>query len=226
MSVPSKARREEWREGIFLALAFPLIAAAGFFVFGCFRIFSVPSGSMVPSYGVGSYVVVSHLTTGFNRYTYDLFPLPLASTWRKGKLARGDVVVFRLPKDHKVFYIKRVVGLPGDTVAMRNGRLMINGSAAEREPSGDYTLHYSHGQTVEAPLYVETLPGGARHFIIEAQKDRGPYDDTQDYTVPDNNVFVMGDNRDNSNDSRHDIGMVPIDLINGTVVATFRLPGR
>lgn len=226
MSTPSKSRREEWQEGIFLALALPLILGAGFFVFGCFRLFSVPSGSMLPSYGIGSYVVVSHLATGFNRYTFDLVPLPLASTWPKGKLVRGDVVVFRLPSDHKTFYIKRIVGLPGDTVAVRNGRLVINGTTAEREASGNYTFGFPHEQTVEAPVYVETLPEGSSHFIVEANGDHGPWDDTPDYSVPGNSVFVMGDNRDNSNDSRQDIGMVPIDLINGKVVGNFRLPGR
>lgn len=226
MSSPSKSRREEWQEGIFLVLALPLLAAVAFLVFGCFRLFAVPSGSMLPSYGVGSYVVVSHLATGFNRYTYDLFSLPLASTWPKAKLTRGDVVVFRLPSDHATFYIKRIIGLPGDTVAVREGRLTINGTLVPRVQGGDIGVVNGFARTVKTPAFTEELPDGERHFIIELEGDKGPWDNTKDYLVPAGNVFVMGDNRDNSNDSRQDIGMVPIDLINGKVVANFRLPGR
>lgn len=229
MPSPTNSRREEWQEGILIALAIPLIGALAFLVLGCFRLFSVPSNSMFPELGAGSYVVVSRLTTGFNQYTFDYFPLPMVHHWPKRETKRGDVVVFRHPADHNVFYIKRVVGLPGDTVSLRKGRLIINGKVVPRDEAGKIAIDMALDAGPPAPAYIETLPDGSRHTIVETNGDKGEWDNTQDYTVPPEHVFVLGDNRDNSSDSRIQdnggIGFVPLDLINGKVVSSFRLPG-
>lgn len=215
----SNNQREEWQEGLVLALTIPLIAVLAFLAFGCFRLFTVPSASMLPTYPVGTYILASRLETGFSRYTFDLFALPLAHRWPHYDVRRGDVVVFRHPSHHDVFYVKRIIGLPGDTVAMAQGRLILNGTPVPRERGLSVVVDHA-GEKTTATAYTETLPEGASHQIIETSEDTGPLDNTQLFKVPLDHIFVMGDNRDNSNDSRMDIGFVPMDLINGKVVAT------
>ncbi len=207
-----------------LTLALPVIGALAFLVLGCFRLFTVPSSSMAPTFSAGSYIVVSRLETGFSRYTFDLFPLPIQGRWPMAEFKRGDIIVFRRPSDHETFYIKRIVGLPGDTIAMQAGRLVINGVQVPREKL-PATPTFAHDRDVMAATYAETLPEGARHTIIETSEDQGILDSTPEVKVPQGEVFVMGDNRDNSADSRTDMGTIPLELINGKVTASFRVPG-
>jgi signal peptidase I len=134
------------------------------------------------------------------------------------------MVVFRHPREHKVTYVKRVVGLPGDQIQMINGRLSINGQLVPRETAPKMPDPSGGKRKVE--VYVEHLPEGASYRIIETEGDRGRYDNTSEFVVAPGHLFVLGDNRDNSIDSRepsppYGVGLVPIELVTGRVIASF-----
>ncbi|MBV9747619.1 MAG: signal peptidase I [Acetobacteraceae bacterium] len=180
-----------------------------------FEPFNIPSGSMIPTLLVGDYLFVSKYSYGYSRFSFPFSP-PLFSGRVLGSLPRrGDVAVFKLPRDTSVDYIKRIIGLPGDRIQMRAGELYINGTQVQREPVGDYTAT-GDGPPMELKRYQETLPNGVKHSILKASDD-GPLDNTQDYTVPDGYVFAMGDNRDNSLDSRvlNAVGYIPVENLVG-----------
>lgn len=178
--------------------------------------FNIPSGSMKPTLLVGDYLFVSKYSYGYSRYSFPLgLPLFEGRVWAD-EPARGDVIVFKLPSDNKTDYIKRVIGLPGDTVQVRGGRLYINGEIVERRRIGDVADMDRFGGVEQLTEYEEILPNGVRHRIFEAS-DAGPLDNTKIYTVPEGHYFAMGDNRDNSQDSRVDtlVGSVPFENILG-----------
>lgn len=160
--------------------------------------YSMPSGSMIPTLIIGDHFYVDR------------------SAYSERTPEGGDVVVFGHPKDITVEYISRIVGLPGDKIKMRRGRLHVNGTPVERRRVEDYKYFYPSGNAVTFAQYIETLPNGKEHKIIEIF-DHGPADNTGIYTVPENHVFVMGDNRDDSRDSRDlvYIGYVPIENLVG-----------
>ena len=124
------------------------------------------------------------------------------------------MVVFKYPGDNKTDFIKRVIGLPGDTVQMKGGRLFINGKMVEREEVGKYTIDEYTVIPTTYTEYTETLPNGKKHQILELSDDKS-VDDTIEFKVPERHYFMMGDNRDNSNDSRKDVGFVPFENIEG-----------
>lgn len=178
--------------------------------------FNIPSGSMVPTLLVGDYLFVSKFSYGYSRYSLPFGP-PLFS----GRLffhspERGDVVVFKLPTDNSTDYIKRVIGLPGDHIQMKNGILFINGQPVPRRRIQDYLYQDGPGAVLPLAQYIETLPNGVQHRIIE-MSDNGPLDNTQEYVVPSGDYFMMGDNRDNSQDSRvlSAVGYVPAENLIG-----------
>ena len=178
--------------------------------------FNIPSGSMIPTLLVGDYLFVSKFSYGYSRYTV-AFGAPLFD----GRLfytkpERGDVAVFKLPRDNKTDYIKRIIGLPGDRIQVIGGILHINGEAVKRERVEDFVTTDQFGRQVRVAQYVETLPNGRKHNIIE-ESDSGSLDNTQVYTVPENHFFAMGDNRDNSLDSRVSsmVGFVPVENLVG-----------
>jgi len=185
--------------------------------------FSIPSGSMKPTLLVGDYLFVSKFSYGYSR-----FSLPLSLPLFSGRIMftepkRGDVVVFRLPIDTDKDYIKRFVGLPGDTIQVKQGILHINGKAVKRERVDDFLIDNGFGSVRRVPRYIETLPNGVKHFINEEQGDNGSSDNTRVYKVPAGHYFAMGDNRDNSSDSRFldRVGYVPRENIVGRAEVKF-----
>jgi signal peptidase I len=187
-----------------------------------FEPFNIPSGSMIPTLLVGDYLFVSKYSYGYSRfslpYGLDLFPGRIF--YRPPE--RGDVAVFKLPTDGKTDYIKRIVGLPGDTIQVQGGVLYINGQAVKRERIADETEQRGNA-TYRIPQYIETLPNGKRHRIREERGDDGGLDNTPPYTVPPGHFFAMGDNRDNSQDSRvlSDVGFIPAENLVGRAEILF-----
>jgi signal peptidase I len=161
--------------------------------------FNVPSASMIPTLLVGDTLIAGKYTYGLSKYSA---PFGLMPNF-EGRILnqppkRGDVLVFKLPRDPSINYVKRLIGLPGDKLQMREGRLYINGEIVPRtvKETAEFDLR---GRNVTR--YDETLPGGVIHAIYE-QSDDALYDSTREFTVPDNSYFMMGDNRDDSLDSR------------------------
>ena len=181
-----------------------------------FEPFNIPSGSMIPTLQVGDYLFVSKFSYGYSRFSLPFAP-PLWSGRIFGQLPRrGDVAVFKLPTDTSTDYIKRIVGLPGDHIQMRMGKLFINNVEVPRSAVGPYTAT-GDGPATEYLRYIETLPNtGVKHSILKASDD-GPLDNTQEYVVPEGFVFGMGDNRDNSLDSRvlDHVGYIPVENLVG-----------
>jgi signal peptidase I len=185
-----------------------------------FEPFNIPSGSMIPTLLVGDYLFVSKYSYGYSRYSMPLGPNIFSGRIFGRVPDRGDVAVFKLPRDPSQDYIKRIIGLPGDRIQVRAGVLLVNGTPVKREAAGPYTVE-GDGPRMVVRLFRETLPGadggpGRTHEIIE-QSDDGPLDNTQEYRVPDGHVFAMGDNRDNSLDSRvqNAVGFIPIENLVG-----------
>jgi signal peptidase I len=179
--------------------------------------FNIPSGSMIPTLLVGDYLFVSKFSYGYSRFSLP-FGLPLFS----GRLSfhepeRGDVVVFKWPGDTSVDYIKRVIGLPGDTVQVKQGIVYINGEASKREPT-DFCRDPEDPRSPVYQHYLETLPGGARHCIVLDPDEGQRYENTEEFKVPAGHYFMMGDNRDHSADSRvpgSQVGDVPAENLVG-----------
>ena len=173
-----------------------------------FQPFSIPTGSMVPTLLIGDYLLVSKFSYGYSRYSFPWSPPLFDGRILGDEPERGDIAVFRLPRDPSLDYIKRVIGLPGDRIQMRDGQLFINGAAVPREPSGFYVETNSFGEPFEVPIFRETLPNGVSYDTLDADPSSSG-DNTPEFVVPAEHFFMMGDNRDNSLDSRFTVGMVP-----------------
>jgi signal peptidase I len=188
-----------------------------------FEPFNIPSGSMTPTLLTGDYVFVSKFSYGYSRYS-----LPWAPDFLHGRLfgslpKRGDVAVFINPNTGED-YIKRIVGLPGDRIQVKEGVLIINGEPSKRVRVGDYTVS-DWDDTYQRPVtevryhYIETMPSGVVHDILGdptvLPEDTMQVDNTREFVVPADHFFAMGDNRDNSNDSRLDLGYVPVENLVG-----------
>ena len=254
-----KNRLREWFDTLFYGILIAVVFRSLFL-----EPFNIPSGSMIPTLHIGDHIFITKWSYGYSRYS---FPFGSWHLWN-GRIFKsmpkvGDVIVFRNPKNESLDYVKRLIGLPGDTIQMREGRLYINGEMVERRDPRPYVVavlprslrgtgyYYENMQvrgnkilvdgapadfnyTIEyradhicrttpglcgvfpATEYTEVLPNGTEHSIIE-YTDNGPMDNTMEYLVPENHLFFMGDNRDNSNDSRADVGFVPVDNVLGRV---------
>jgi signal peptidase I len=182
--------------------------------------FYVPSGSMEPTLLIGDALLASKFPYGYGAASLPMqITLPSSGRVFGGTPKRGDVVVFRWPGDRSQAWVKRVVGLPGDRIQMRQGQLFINDQAASLKSDGIGEAEDDTGGGEAAYRYIETLPGGVKHAIFK-MRDNGGLDNTPEVLVPQGQLFVMGDNRDNSADSRvpvsgGGVGLLPIDNLVG-----------
>lgn len=204
--VPLNAKEEA--QEFFKTISFALIFALVIRMF-LFEPFNIPSGSMKPTLLVGDYLLTNKSAYGYGQYSFSVFfkvyiPAPFEGRAMAKEPKRGDIAVFFLPQIGEN-YIKRVVGMPGEKIQVKRGRLFINEKMVPRESLG---LVEENGNVLTE--YIETLPGGILHRIYE-RGDAEPLDNTITYTVPEGHYFMMGDNRDNSRDSRvlEEVGYVP-----------------
>ncbi len=199
----------------FFKTVFWAVLIAVFFRSFLLEPFSIPSGSMIPTLKVGDYLFVSKYSYGYSRYSFPFAVVPFSDRVFASEPDRGDVIVFRRPGLESVDYIKRLVGLPGDTIAVKGGVLHINGKAVQRLEVG---VRADDKLSRPARIYTETLPNNAENdgmdHLIQELSDRGPMDNTPLIVVPDGHYFFMGDNRDNSRDSRV-FGFVPFENLIG-----------
>jgi signal peptidase I len=187
-----------------------------------FEPFSIPSGSMIPTLLISDYLFVSKSAYGYSRYSFPLGLMPIEGRINSKPVQRGDIIVFRKPGHEGIDYIKRAIGLPGDRIQMRSGRLYINGKKIERDYIGDYEMTLPDGSRRTHKRYREILPEGVTHEILE-YSDGAPLDNTDEYVVPKNHYFMMGDNRDGSQDSRvmSEVGYVPEENLVGRAERIF-----
>jgi signal peptidase I len=205
----------------FKTLVYAVAIAMGIRTFA-FEPFNIPSASMVPTLLIGDYLFVSKFSYG---YSFATLPSYFTGQFPGRVLAReperGDVVVFKLPKDGKTDYIKRLVGLPGDRIQVIRGVLHINGEAARLERVEDF-VETEGGFSRRVAQFVETLPGGRQHRVLKLHGD-GYWNNTPEFVVPAGHYFAMGDHRDNSQDSRdpNAVGFVPFENIVGRAEILF-----
>ncbi len=187
-----------------------------------FQPFNIPSGSMMDTLLIGDYLFVNKFSYGYSRYSFPFGAAPFSGRILASKPERGDVAVFKLPADNSTDFIKRVIGLPGDKIQMIGGVLHINGEAVPKRRIDDFVDTDTAGKEIRVPRYVETLPNGVSYEVLDADPD-GFWDNTRVYEVPAGHYFMMGDNRDNSSDSRvlSYVGYVPYENFVGRASIIF-----
>lgn len=212
---PAKKKNEALETVIVIIEA--LIIALLFRTF-LYQPFSIPTASMQSTMMIGDYFIANKWVWGFGKYSFPI-PLPFNGRILGGAPERGDIAVFHNISNED--YIKRVIGMPGDTIQVKAGRLYINGEMVKRDEVGKATDVASDGAR-QVTVYRETLPNGVVHTIQEIS-DSEWLDNTDLFTVPAGHYFMMGDNRDRSADSRvlSDVGYVPFDAFIGKAEARF-----
>jgi signal peptidase I len=221
-TTPVSSRARRWTAQL---VQLASIVAIVFLAKGAFaEPFYVPSASMEPTLLIGDALLASKYPYGYSSASLPIhIDVPETGRLFGATPNRGDVVVFRWPGDRSQVWVKRVIGLPGDRIQVREGQVWINGSPASVKPDGIGQAEDDNGASEPARRYVETLPGGVAHPIFKLY-DNGRLDNTAAVTVPPDRLFVMGDNRDNSADSRVSVrdggvGLLPMDNLVGRVDA-------
>jgi signal peptidase I len=214
--------QEESSLGEILRIVFHAILIAVVIRTFVFQPFNIPSPSMESTLQVGDYLFVSKFSYGFTHYSLPWSPRLFSGRIFARQPQRGDVVVFRLPREDDIDYIKRVIGLPGDRIQMIDGVLNINGEPIKRERLDNYVDEDGGGPVKR---WRETLPNGVTYTTLDLY-DNAQLDNTPVFTVPDGHYFMMGDNRDNSLDSRvprdqHGVGFVPAENLIGRAQLIF-----
>ncbi len=230
-STPSKSDNGTWEtmKIVLQALAIALVIRTFFF-----QPFTIPSGSMIPTLKIGDYLFVNKLSYGYGPYSFNLnlsvFGTQLIKigpfdSFRGRVFAdypeRGDVVVFKFPRDNETDYIKRTIGLPGDTIRVTQGVLHVNGVPVKRTRIDDYLDSDYGDRAIPIPQFRETLKNGVVFDTLDTSPNSNA-DNTQEFRVPAGHYFMMGDNRDNSTDSRFpQVGFVPYDNLVGKATIVF-----
>ena len=222
MSLSTRAHRSGWVEtAVIIAEA---LAIAMFVRIFFYQPFNIPSGSMKETLLIGDYLFVSKLSYGYSKYSFPFAPNLFSGRILSAEPKRGDVAVFKLPRDGSTDYIKRVIGLPGDEIQMRNGQLFINGTAVPKVPAGEFITREYSSRPRSIPAFEETLPNGIKFKVLDSNPN-GSLDNTGVYKVPPGHYFMMGDNRDNSTDSRvqddSGVGYVPLENFVGRAEIIF-----
>lgn len=215
----TKIKESETKSGFFKTLLIALICA-GFVRSFFFEPFHIPSSSMKPTLLIGDYIFVAKYSYGYSRYSFPFgFNFFAGRIW-KSEPKRGDVAVFRLPSDPSINYVKRLIGLPGDKIQMRDGVLFINDEEVKKSADEKF-FDEDSGIQIEIAKFLETLPSGRSFNTLD--QSRTPQDNTGIYEVPQNHYFMMGDNRDNSQDSRFlsHVGFVPEENLVGRATIIF-----
>jgi signal peptidase I len=218
LSIIKQKFQEFSAQEFFRSLLWAIIIAIIFRTF-LFEPFRIPSGSMIPTLQIGDYLFTSKFAYGFSRYSFP-FGIPLFEGRIFAKMpTRGDIIVFKGVKDPETFYIKRLIGLPGDEIQVKHGILYINNQQIPRELKGGYKRVGYFGEERALTEYIETIEGIKSYSILQANGvDRDSFpDETSVYKVPEGQFFFMGDNRNHSVDSRYlnDMGYVPFDRLVG-----------
>ncbi|CAN7273010.1 MULTISPECIES: signal peptidase I [Rhizobium] len=185
-----------------------------------FQPFTIPSGSMMPTLLVGDYIFVNKFAYGYSKYSLPFSPDVFSGRLFGADPKRGDIVVFRFPPNPEVDYIKRCIGLPGDHIQVTDGVLYVNGKPVPKVADGSFTSDYKLDPGADVPVFRETLDNGKTYDTLDQSPvSRG--DNTREFIVPEGHYFMMGDNRDNSLDSRFDVGFVPAENLVGRASVIF-----
>jgi len=226
MSVAEKSEKKSGGLGEIVSVIIQALLLAMVIRTLLFQPFSIPSGSMRPTLLEGDYLFVTKWSYGFSHYSLPFSPDIFSGRIWGSEPKRGDVVVFKFPPNPSLDYIKRVVGLPGDRIQMKDGQLFINGQGVPRVKTGQIDNPDITEKDYPIDVYRETLPNGVSYDTLDLNPN-SIGDNTNEFVVPPGDYFMMGDNRDNSSDSRFDVGYVPAEnLVGRASVVFFSIGGK